>query len=312
MNGLELAKAFYEECGRPMLEAQFPELLPRLAIGLFGAGSECFGFDDEISRDHDWGPAFCIWLPERLLAEAMPRLDKALEGLPETFLGFPVRMARDLRMGRVGPLSVEGFYKKFLGVPRVPETIGEWLRIPEHYLATATNGEVFEDASGAFSAVREELLRCYPEDIRLKKLAARCMACAQAGQYNLPRMLRRLDPVSADLCRARFAEAAISLVFLLNRRYMPFYKWAFRGLKGLPVLGMATAERLSALMALPLMDAEPEDVLKPVEAICQDIASRLFEEGLADDDDPWLYAQGPAVQARIRHEGLRAMPPQME
>lgn len=312
MNGLELSRALFGECLLPRLRADAPELLPFLAAGLVGEGSECFGFDDEISRDHDWGPAFCIWLPERLLAEAMPRLDKALEGLPETFLGFPVRMARDLRMGRVGPLSVEGFYKKFLGVPRVPETIGEWLRIPEHYLATATNGEVFEDASGAFSAVREELLRCYPEDIRLKKLAARCMACAQAGQYNLPRMLRRLDPVSADLCRARFAEAAISLVFLLNRRYMPFYKWAFRGLKCLPVLGMATAERLSALMALPLMDAEPEDVLKPVEAICQDIASRLFEEGLADDDDPWLYAQGPAVQARIRHEGLRAMPPQME
>ena len=312
MKGMELARRLYSELGAPLLREALPDLAGSLACGLAGEGSECFGFDDEISRDHDWGPAFCIWLPESQLAEAMPRLDRALEALPPSYLGFPVRMARDLRIGRVGPLSVEGFYKKFLGVPRVPETIGEWLRIPEHYLAAATNGEVFEDGPGVFSAVREELLRCYPEDIRLKKLAARCMACAQAGQYNLPRMLRRLDPVSADLCRARFAEAATSLVFLLNRRYMPFYKWAFRGLKSLPELGMATAERLSALMALPLMDAEPEAVLEPVEAICQDIASWLFKEGLADSDDPWLYAQGPAVQARIRHEGLRAMPAQME
>ena len=38
MNGLELSRAFFEECGRPMLETQFPELMPFLAAGLFGSG----------------------------------------------------------------------------------------------------------------------------------------------------------------------------------------------------------------------------------------------------------------------------------
>ena len=41
-----------------------------------------------------------------------------LAALPEEFLGFPVRMAGDLRMGRVGPLQVEGFYRKFGFVTR--------------------------------------------------------------------------------------------------------------------------------------------------------------------------------------------------
>ena len=49
MQGLELAKRYYEEVGRPMLERDFPELLPRLAAGLVGEGSECLGFDDAIS-----------------------------------------------------------------------------------------------------------------------------------------------------------------------------------------------------------------------------------------------------------------------
>ena len=40
MQGLELAKRYYEEVGRPMLERDFPELLPRLAAGLVGEGSE--------------------------------------------------------------------------------------------------------------------------------------------------------------------------------------------------------------------------------------------------------------------------------
>ena len=62
MKGLELSKAFYEEYGKEMLE-EFPELLPYLAAGLAGSGSECFGYDDEISADHDLEPGFCIFLP---------------------------------------------------------------------------------------------------------------------------------------------------------------------------------------------------------------------------------------------------------
>ena len=64
MNGIELSRAFYERHGLPMLERDFPELLPFLAIGLFGVGSECLGFDDAVSEDHDFEPGFCILLPE--------------------------------------------------------------------------------------------------------------------------------------------------------------------------------------------------------------------------------------------------------
>ena len=58
MRGLELSRLYYEQTGRPALEDRFPELLPQMAFGLAGEGSECFGFDDEFSRDHDWGPGF--------------------------------------------------------------------------------------------------------------------------------------------------------------------------------------------------------------------------------------------------------------
>ena len=64
MNGLELSKAYWENCARPLFRRELSAFLERAAVGLVGEGSECFGFDDEISRDHDWGPGFCLWLPE--------------------------------------------------------------------------------------------------------------------------------------------------------------------------------------------------------------------------------------------------------
>ena len=64
MQGLELSRRYYEEFGINMIKEQFPEYENRIAVGLAGAGSDCFGFDDEISRDHDFGAGFCLWLTE--------------------------------------------------------------------------------------------------------------------------------------------------------------------------------------------------------------------------------------------------------
>ena len=75
MKGLEIARAYFEQYGLPMLREQFPGLLPLIAAGLTGSGSECFGFDDEISRDHDFEPGFCLFLPDE---ETVSRRDAFL------------------------------------------------------------------------------------------------------------------------------------------------------------------------------------------------------------------------------------------
>ena len=64
MKGLDLARRYYEEYGKKMLEEEFPETLAFLAVGLVGSGSECYGFDDEISRDHDFTRGFAVWLTD--------------------------------------------------------------------------------------------------------------------------------------------------------------------------------------------------------------------------------------------------------
>ncbi len=53
MKGLELSRAYWEKCALPLFRRELPAFLERAAVGLVGEGSECFGFDDEISQVHD-------------------------------------------------------------------------------------------------------------------------------------------------------------------------------------------------------------------------------------------------------------------
>ena len=116
MNGLSLARDYYAAC-RPILLQAIPDIMERAAVGLAGEGSECLGCDDACSRDHDFGPAFCLWLPRAELRDARERIDAALARLPREFHGLTSHFApegrRDPANGRVGPLAIEDFYVFF-------------------------------------------------------------------------------------------------------------------------------------------------------------------------------------------------------
>ena len=62
MNGLELSRKFYLQYGKPMLEREFADHLGEIAVGIAGEGSECLGYDDDLSRDHDFEAGFCMWI----------------------------------------------------------------------------------------------------------------------------------------------------------------------------------------------------------------------------------------------------------
>ena len=49
---------FYETLGKQMIHKKFLQYENRIAVGMVGEGSDCYGFDDEISMDHDYGIGF--------------------------------------------------------------------------------------------------------------------------------------------------------------------------------------------------------------------------------------------------------------
>lgn len=305
MKGLELSETYYYDCVEPMIKQKFRHLSERIAVGLVGEGSECYGYDDDISRDHDWGASVCIWLTAEDYQDFGNQLQEALDHLPANYKGYPVlHETREGLERRRGVLEMGSFYRKFLGTEGVPVSLTQWRIIPEHNLAAATNGKVFADPLERFSHIRNKLIdEYYPEDIRLKKIAARCMIMAQAGQYNYPRVISRSEFVAAHLAMAEFIKATVSMIFLLNKRYQPFYKWMHRGLLDLPELGSEIHVLLNELMKMNGNEKYTEKI-NTIEEISQMIINVLRQEGLSDSKSDFLLNHGPSVMQRISNEVL--------
>ncbi len=280
MNGLELCRAFYEEYGRPMLEEQFPGFLPQLAAGFFGSGSQCLGYDDEVSRDHDFGPGFCLFLPGE---DAVDRrtaflLERAYAKLPKEFLGVKRPLMAPAGGQRDGVFRTEEFFLEKTGSGDGVLTLQQWLSLPEQSLLEATNGEVWFDGPGGVTRIRQRLAY-FPEDVRRKKLAGQLLLMAQSGQYNYRRCLAHGEQAAAQLAVSEFVKSTVSAIFLLNRRYQPYYKWSFRALRALPELSME-AELLEYLLTTDNEPETAEEKYSVIESVAADVIDALIDGGL--------------------------------
>ena len=274
MKGLELAKEFYKTYGEPMLREQFPEWQAKIAVGLVGSGSECFGFDDETSRDHDFEPGFCLFLPDEseIDRQVAFRLERAYAKLPKEFCGFSRQAMSPVGGNRHGVIRTSDFYLEKVGSESGILTVDQWLSLPSYALAEATNGEIFRDDSGAFTAIRQALCNM-PEDIRRKRIAGNLLLMAQAGQYNYNRCLAHDETGAAQLAVIEFVKAAMQVVFLLNRAYMPYYKWSFRALRKLPKFS-----ELADTLEFLLTTENGGDLKETKYLIIEDIASMVIAE----------------------------------
>ena len=304
MKGLELARSFFEEYGLPLLREEFGECFSRVAAGLVGHGSECFGFDDEISTDHDFEPRFLIWLTDEDEQKYGFKMFRAYEDLPREYGGYSIQKKSAFGSRNKGVCTIRDFYSFYTGNGDVPLTKEDWLRIPDFYLAEATNGEVFLDNLGEFSRIREELKSSRPLDVRLKKMASAVFAMAQSGQYNYRRAYMHGQRTAAAVALADFARSAAEVAYLINDRYAPYYKWLFKGLDGLDVLSDIVAD-LDLLMSSPY---DLDNNVRCVDGICAKVAAELRNAGLAKSADDYLEVYAYQITDIIRDGRLRNMP----
>jgi hypothetical protein len=319
LHALDLSREYFLNKALPDLKEQFSAVWPRFSAGLAGNGSECFRFDDAISRDHDWGVDFFVWVTE----DDEDSISKLCAWREDLLRRFPPETPRAFSQYASADRVMTGsdFYRKLIGSAQPPVSDHEWLRIPEHLLALATNGEVFWEGpeAGAFSEVRARLLAYYPEDVFRKKLAARLMSIAQTGQYNLMRSVARGDRVTCTITQGLFLSDVCHAVLLLNRVYAPYYKWRYRRMAELPILGAEIGELLremaapgEAAAATTATAASFRDAEACAERICALLLTELHRQGLAQTKESFLIAAAEEVQASIENPALRALPTQYD
>jgi len=279
ISNLSRCREFYEQYGKEMISNLFPEYESRIAVGMVGEGSDCFGFDDEISTDHDYDVGFCMWLEKE-------DYEKIGEQLQEAYNSLASKQDNSRFLsGRRGVFEIHEFYNN---------------RDEEYKLAELTNGVVFRDDLGVFTKKREELLKYYPEDIWRKKLANYMHEFSQFGQANYARMMARKDYLTASLCISKTIESAMDIAYVLCKKYSPYYKWKRKGLEDIESMQdiLWVCEELSLLgcknMAWENVEYSSSKIntddkcIVLIETLARIVIDKLKEENLVEGMDTFL------------------------
>ncbi len=304
MNGIELAENFYIEYGAPMIHTLFPTYEKKIAVGIAGKGSECFGYDDTISQDHDFHAGFCMWLAKDDYEEIGFRLTRAYGKLPKEYKGVSLEARSFYGDHKFGVHSIEDFFEKTIGNKNIPINNNQWFCIPSYALAEAVNGKIFRDDCQEFTKLRWQLSDNMPMDVWKKKLAARLALMAQAGQYNYPRCLAHKEPEAAALAVQEFVQHTMHAIFLLRNRPMPYYKWSFRALRNLP----NTNEYLQDLrILLKIEETDKGKEQETIDRICGRVIQEVIERNLAKQQGDYLEPYAFAVMNHIESAEIQAL-----
>jgi len=266
VTGIALARALYEEVVAPVLDvAGVPH-----AAGRLGSGSDVLGFDDDTSRDHDWGLRLTVLVDDA----AVPEVDALLEArLPPSWRGHPVRFATTwdpVVRHRVEVTSARALAVARLGAdPTGRLEPWQWLALTGQSVLEVCAGPVFHDGPGELTATRERLAR-YPEDVGRYVVAA---GWAHLGQ-ELPFVGRtgsRGDELGSAVLAGRLARLAMHLGHVLEGRWAPYAKWLGTSFAALPAASSAAPHLRDALAATAWPEREAAlaralDVLLAVQA----------------------------------------------
>lgn len=295
MKGLALSRKYFADLIYPSIQENFQNLRGRLAYGLVGEGSECYGLDDDLSKDHDFYPRLMIWMEEDDYQNYGCSIKELLTSLSNDDNGYS--------NFRTGPIATKDFYQRYTSFKEFPIEDLAYFKIPETFLSTATNGEVFLDELGEFSRIRAYLKGHYPKDVCLKKLAKALSLMGQAGQYNYPRSIKRGDLSAVFFSKAEFVENAYQALYLLSRNYKPYYKLSHAYLSK---LNYYPKELLDDMIKLQSME-DSDLSIGLIEKISVYLADILRHRKLIRTADNFLVNVALDLMENIQNETIKSM-----
>lgn len=295
MNGLLLSEKYYNEVLKDYIKKEFKDL--KIAVGLMGYGSECYGYDDNISRDHDFQVMPVILLSNEDYKIYGEKLKKHLSKLPKTYMGFDVFNESYLSQGRRGVLNIDDYVSSFLITKDGPSEMKDYRVIPQYLFSAFTNGKIFVDEFGEISELREKF-KFYPRDIRFNMIATRCMGMNSA-YINFERSVRRKEYVACAQALGLFITNTIEMYFLIYERYCPYYKWNHKMLKEIDLYAY---DKLNKLVDNSITYNIKLNIL---DEITNDVIDKLEEHEIIIRVADFLGYYGPVIQSRIDDEYIK-------
>lgn len=226
-SGLDIAKDYWSNWGRPWLASRYPDLLASIGVGLF-SGSDVLGADDALSRDHGWGPRFDVFRIDENAISNKSLQSEMKAAAPEEWDGFQSRFQFT---PSVNVYDAFQYFGNLFGSRRLPESPRDWIccehALPslESHLYYVRHGVVFHDPMGMLADMQARL-HTYPQDIWLLRMAQLCFDIAHYGEYNFCwRLTKRKDPVAAAMAIGNFQKAVMTLALVMDHDYAPYWKW---------------------------------------------------------------------------------------
>jgi hypothetical protein len=202
--GRDLCQSFYEEHLRPALAGV------RHDAALIGEGSDVLGYDQNISRDHNWGVRATIFVDDIREAPAL--------ALPEEYRGSSVK-PENIVITTIGE-----WLAKNLGIGDVHHIpMAKWLSMPQQLLLQFVGGAQLGGDLGAYRSARE-LLAWYPDDIWRWMMAAQWYFIWSEERL-IPRTRDAGDLIGAQMIAHRLLRYIFQMHFLQCKRHQPYDKW---------------------------------------------------------------------------------------
>ncbi len=253
-----MVEKFFFQIVQPIIYNKYPKL--RYGAALLGSGSEVLGFDDEISRDHDWGLRLFLFLDPAEMHSVRHSLDVILrKQLPPVFMGHSTNwgdpdpednntmMPQEIDTESVGIeinhritiTTVKDYLKKLFSFngDQVQElrnlSINVWIRLSEQQLLEFTAGRVYFDNLGELTDARK-LLEYYPETIWKIVILGEWNAITEEHVF-MARCGSRGDSIGSTIISTFLVSRIMRLAFHLERKYVPYSKWFGIAFKELPI-----------------------------------------------------------------------------
>ena len=311
LRGLELSRRLFEQRGLALLDRCGVSGV--CSVACVGGTSQNAAMDDDVSRDHCWGPYLTFLLADDAWRRHGDRLKRALQDLPD-------RVGRVVWRGYDGPeprrtnvFEIVRFLSDLTGYREPPVHDIDWLpyltaqgflgRRWTERLFDASQGAVFHDPGNQFTDSWRRYVRYPPRDIQKALLARVLFRTWNAGpEYNLARAWQRGDLPGFAQCRSLFVNEVMEMAFCLNKSFVPAPKWRAVHFERLPDCPATIRKGVSSLAVAPPTEQALIVANDVVQAVKRVVSNRFSLSKTADEP---LSTCAHAIHQQIDNRTIR-------